>query len=100
MNRRLWTAALALGLLSGAVSAQTRIFQLTNPFPFPIEVRILGDGPQFPSVVKMPAGGGGATVPVPYPDLTMRLQIKQPNGQWSTTLKLPWKAGKITLPMP
>ncbi len=99
MNRIARTAALALGLLSGAALAQNKTYQLGNPFPFPVQVRILGDGPQFPQVVNVPAPPA-PPVPVPYPDLTMRLQLKQPNGQWSPTLKLPWRSGKITLPMP
>jgi hypothetical protein len=98
MNRTLGAAALALGLLCGGAVAQNKVYQLGNPFPFPVQLRILGDGPQFPSVVNMPVGPG--VVPVPYPDINMRLQIKQPNGQWSPTLKLPWRSGTIMLPSP
>ncbi|MBI5716433.1 MAG: hypothetical protein HZC37_01955 [Burkholderiales bacterium] len=60
--------------------------------PIPIQVRILGDGPQFPQVVNVPAPPA-PPVPVPYPDITMRLQVKQPNGQRSPTLKVPRRQG-------
>lgn len=90
---------LALGMPSQVALAQGRTFLLANPLPLPIQVRILGAGPQFPQVVNMPAPPA-PPVPVPYPDLTMRLQIKQPNGQWSPTLKVPWRQGPILLPKP
>lgn len=99
MNRTVWTAALALGLLSNGALAQNRTYQLGNPFPFPVQVRILGDGPQFPQVVMLPAPPA-PPVPVPYANISMRLQIKQPNGQWSPTLNVPWRSGRITLPTP
>lgn len=99
MNRTVLTTALALGLLSDAALAQHKTYQLGNPLPFSVQVRILGDGPQFPKLVMLPAPPA-APVPVPYPGVTMRLQVKQANGQWSPTLKLPWRAGKITLPLP
>lgn len=100
MDRIVPIAALALGLLSaGATLAQNKTYQLGNPFPFPIQVRILGDAPQFPQVVMLPAPPAAA-VPVAYPGISMRLQLKQPNGQWSPTLKLPWRPGRIVLPVP
>ena len=58
-----------------------------------------GDAPQFPQVVMLPAPPAAA-VPVAYPGISMRLQLKQPNGQWSPTLKLPWRPGRIVLPVP
>ncbi|MBX3635329.1 MAG: hypothetical protein KF683_08095 [Rubrivivax sp.] len=99
MKRTLQSAVLVLALWSPvAALAQLKTYQLANPFPFPIQVRVLGDGPQFPQVLTIPAPPA-PPLPVPYPDLSMRLQIKQPNGQWSPTLKVPWRSGKITLPM-
>lgn len=99
MKRIARTAALALGLLSGTALAQSKTYQLGNPFPFPVQVRALGHGPQFPQVVMLPAPPA-PPVPVPYPDVSMRLQIKQPNGQWSPTLKVPWRQGTVLLPTP
>jgi hypothetical protein len=99
MNRIARTAALALGLLADAALAQNKTYQLGNPFPFPVQLRILGDGPQFPRVVMLPVPPA-PPVPVTYPDIRMRLQIKQPNDQWSPTLKVPWRQGTILLPTP
>jgi len=73
------------------------VFQLRNPTPFTIPVRVLGSGPGFPKVCNTP-GIGGVPIPIPYPDLQMRLQIRLPNGQWSSEMKLPWKSGVIVLP--
>ncbi|MBX3599402.1 MAG: hypothetical protein KF863_02170 [Rubrivivax sp.] len=98
MKRTLLRGVLALGLLVPcAVLAQLKTYQLANPLPFPVQVRILGEGPQFPQVVMLPAPPA-PPVPVPYPGLSMQLQVKQPNGQWSPALRLPWRSGKITLP--
>lgn len=74
------------------------IFLLRSPLPFSIPVRILGDAPGFPKVCMVPSPLG--QIPVPYPNITMRLQVQMPNGQWSPVLKLPWKPGTLTLPMP
>lgn len=90
---------LAWSLLPGPARAQGKTFQLVNPLPFPIQVRIVGDGPQFPQVLNLPAPPA-PPVPVPYPDLTLRVQVKQPNGQWSPTLKVPWRPGPMALPKP
>lgn len=98
MKRTLPSAVLALALWSPvAALAQLKTYQLANPLPFPVQVRILGEGPQFPQVVMLPAPPA-PPVPVPYPGLSMQLQVKQPNGQWSPALKLPWRSGRITLP--
>ncbi len=99
-KRRTCLAAwLALALLPMAAPAANKTYLLANPLPFAIQVRILGNGPQFPQVLNVPAPPA-PPVPVPYPDLTMRVQIKQPNGQWSPTLKVPWRQGPIVLPKP
>lgn len=90
---------LGAALATGNVAAAGKTFRLSSPFPFAVQVRVLGDGPQFPQVLLVPAPPA-APVPVPYPDLTMRLQLKLPNGQWSPTMKLPWRSGPIALPKP
>lgn len=88
--------ALALGLAlgCGTANAQSRTFLLASPLPLPIQVRILGEAPGFPQVIRLPAPPA-PPVPVAYPGLEIRIQIRQPNGQWSPVLKLPWRAGPI-----
>lgn len=93
-------ALLALALLPPAAPAAGNMtYLLANPLPFPVQVRILGDGPQFPRVLHVPAPPA-PPVPVPYPGLTLRVQVKQPNGLWSPTLQVPWRQGPILLPRP
>lgn len=74
-----------------------KIYKLANLLPFPVEVKILGNGPSFPKVCKVPAPPL-PPVPIPYPDIAMNVQIKMPNGSWSPTQKLKWKPGSIALP--
>ena len=76
--------------------AANKVYMLVNPLPFPVQVKIHGNGPGFPSVVTMPIGG--IPVPIPYPDISMQIQIKKPSGGWSPKFIVPWKAGPITLP--
>jgi hypothetical protein len=101
MNRIAAAGALALafGLLPGAAPAQPRTFQLGSPLPVAIEVRILADAPGFPRVVRLPAPPL-PPVPVPYPDVHLRLQVKQGNGQWSAVITVPWRPGPVALPLP
>jgi hypothetical protein len=86
-----WPAAGAL--------AQTLVYHLRNPLPFTVPVRILGPGPGFPTVARVP-GGFGQSVPIPYPGTPMRLQVRLPNGQWSSVMTLDWRPGAISLPAP
>jgi hypothetical protein len=72
------------------------LFRLQSPFPFPLQVRVLGDGPLFPMIVNTPSPLG--SVPIPYPDLSMRMQVRLPHGQWSPEFSLQWKPGAITVP--
>ena len=72
------------------------LFLLRIPSPFPIPVRILGSGIGFPKVVMTPGPAG--VVPIPYPELNMRLQVRLPNGQWSPESKLSWMPGVISVP--
>jgi hypothetical protein len=78
--------------------AEMKTFYLLNPMPFPVDIRILGDAPGFPKVVKAP-GPSGAPIPIPSPDITMKVRVR-PTGtaKWSPTFTLPWKSGSITLP--
>jgi hypothetical protein len=78
--------------------AEMKTFNLLNPMPFPIDIRVLGDAPGFPKVVKAP-GPSGAPIPIPYPDITMKVRVR-PSGtsKWSPIFTLPWKSGSITLP--
>ena len=76
--------------------SQTNVFQLRSPLPFPITIRLIASAAGFPKVVMMPAGP--ASIPVPYPGMTMQLQIRMPNGQWSPTQMMPWKPGTMSLP--
>jgi hypothetical protein len=78
--------------------AETKIFKLLNPMPFPVQVRVLGDGPTFPMVVLAPAPPA-PPVPIPYPNTKMQVQVR-PAGTstWSPIFTLPWKSGSITLP--
>jgi hypothetical protein len=77
--------------------AEAKIFRLGNPMPFPVSIQILGDGPNFPKVVTLNAPPA-PPVPIPYPNTSMRLRVKQPNGAWSPVYTLKWKSGTIGLP--
>jgi hypothetical protein len=76
--------------------SQTKVFQLTSPVPFPITIRLISSAAGFPKVVMLPAGP--MSIPVAYPGMTMQLQVRMPNGQWSPTQMLPWKPGNMALP--
>ncbi len=76
--------------------SQTKTFQLSSPVPFPLQVRLIANASGFPKVVMVPAPP--ASIPVPYPGLTLQFQIKMPTGFWSPTQTLPWKQGKMPLP--
>ncbi len=75
--------------------AATRTYRLFNALPFIVEVKIHGNGPSFPQVRKVPPGG---VVAIPYPDLSMRLQMRSLSSPWSPMLTVPWRSSKITLP--
>ena len=76
--------------------SQTKMFHLASPVPFPITIRLIASAAGFPKVVMMPAGP--TSIPVPYPGMTMQLQVRMPNSQWSPTQTLPWKPGNMSLP--
>ncbi len=79
--------------------AGDKIFKLHNPFPFPIEVKIYGPGPQFPEVRTIPTPPAGP-VPIPYPNTSMKVRVRVAGGSWSKKLELTWRAGPIALPAP
>jgi hypothetical protein len=79
------------------VVAESKTYRLFNIFPFPVQVKVLGDPPSFPQVVNVPAGG--LSIPIPYPDLSMRIQIRPANtSNWSKTLTVKWRSGNVSLP--
>lgn len=77
--------------------AADKVFRLANPLPFPVQIRILGDGPGFPQVRMLPAPPA-PPVPIPYPNTVMRIQVKKPDGKWSTVIQIGWKPGPIAVP--
>ena len=85
-----------LGSRAAVVVADTKLFRLYNPFPFPLEVKVLGNAPSFPQVVMTPAAG--YSVPIPYPDLSMRIQIRKPTGGWTPPLTVKWRSTGTVLP--
>jgi len=80
-----------------SVQSQNKTFMMWNIFPFQVDLRILGSGPSFPQVVRMPAAPG-APVAIPYPSTSMPIQLRVPGGNWSSTFNITWKLGNITLP--
>ena len=88
-----------LGSVIRVQSSQNRVFRLRNALPFDVQVRILGNAPTFPQVLMVPAAGG-TTVPIAYPDTSMRIQIRVIGGTWSPILSVPWRSGPINLPSP
>jgi hypothetical protein len=81
---------------AGIQVAANKTYKLVNIFPFPVEIRVHGNGPTFPQVHSMPAGP--APVPIPYPNTSMKIQVKKPVGGWSPPMTIKWKAGNIALP--
>ena len=77
--------------------AATKTYKLLNVLPFPVDIKIHGDGPSFPQVVRVPAAPA-PPVPIPYPNLSMQIQIKKPGGGWTSKFTLNWKPGNILLP--
>jgi hypothetical protein len=84
-------------IIPGVLVAQARTFRLRNPFPFYVDVKIHGNGPSFPHVVRVPAAPA-PPVPIPYPDTSMTVQFKKPTGGWSGMFTIQWKSGSIPLP--
>lgn len=75
--------------------AAMRTYRIVNAFPFTVDIKVHGNGPSFPHVVKVPPGG---VVAIPYPDLAMKIQVKTQTTSWSPILTVPWRSGNITLP--
>ena len=82
--------------LAGTRIAASKTYRFANIFPFAVQIKVHGDGPAFPQVVNVPAGG--SSVPIPYPNTSMNIQIKKPTGGWSPKFTIPWKSGLISLP--
>jgi hypothetical protein len=86
-----------LRLPIGVEVASNKVYKFINPFPFPIDIKIYGNGPGFPQVARVPAPPA-PYVPVPYPSTTMEIKIKKPGGTWSGKFTIKWKSGPIALP--
>lgn len=77
--------------------AQIYNYKFINVFPFPVDVKVYGDGPGFPKVVRVPTPPAGS-VPIPFPGTKMKIKVRKPNGSWSKTFTLNWNPGGISIP--
>lgn len=76
--------------------AATRTYRIVNAFPYTVEIKVHGNGPSFPHVVKVPPGG---LIAIPFPDLSMKIQVRVlTTTTWSPMLTVPWRSGNISVP--